>query len=81
MFSKIYEADMSLNHGRKFGADPYYYNATFIHSDGRRALLRFTEEQIQSALDRGYYDADGAKPEPEPTWVPKWVRRLQEKFR
>lgn len=79
MHSKIYEADVAPNLDRKFGADPYYYNATFIFADGRRALLRFSEEQLQAALDRGSHDPDGAEPAPEAR-LPRWLRRLKERF-
>lgn len=71
MRSIIYLADKTANVARKFGADPYYYNATLVHADGRRELLRFTEEQLQAARDRGAHDADGAEPR-RPWWL-RWL--------
>lgn len=69
MKSILYASDKTPNAARQFGADPFYYNATFVYADGRRALLRFTEEQVQAALDRGRHDPDGAVPRPKRGWL------------
>ena len=68
MKSILYDTDKTVNEGRKFGASPFYYNATFVFHDGRRAVLRFTEAQVQDALDRGAHDPDGAIPTPKRWW-------------
>jgi len=62
MKSILYASDKTANADRRFGADPFYYDLTFVHADGRRAVMRLTEEAVQTGLDRGAYDDDGAVP-------------------
>lgn len=75
MRSIIYETDKAANADRQFGADPFYFHATFVHADGRRALLRLTEEQVQAGLDRGAHDPDGLTPRLS------WGQRIREWLR
>lgn len=74
MKSIVYQSDKMPNLDRKFGADPFYYNATFVFRDGRRVVARFTEEQVQAAIDRGAHDPDGAKPRGRWDWLTRLFR-------
>ena len=62
MKSILYASDKTANADRAFGSANAYYNATLVHADGRRELLRFTTDQVQDARDRGAHDSDGAVP-------------------
>ena len=62
MKSIIYASDKTANADRAFGSANSYYNATLVHADGRRELLRFTTDAVQDARDRGAHDDDGAVP-------------------
>ena len=69
MKSILYASDRTANADRAFGSATSYFNATLVHADGRRELLRFTTDQVQDARDRGAHDPDGAVP--RPSW---WER-------
>jgi hypothetical protein len=71
MKSTLYAREKVANRARRFGADPEYYPATVVLTDGQRMPALFTQEAVQLAIDRA---RDNPEDMPRVPWWRRWFR-------
>jgi hypothetical protein len=73
MKSILHENEKVANKGRKFGAGTEYFPATVVLADGQRMPALFTQEQVQTAIDRARFNSEDM---PRLGWWEKVCRLL-----